>query len=207
MYLPSHFREERLELLHEFIERHPLGALVVAANGGLTADHLPMLLARRDGSKGTLRGHLARANPAWQSIAPGSEVLVIFGGANAYVSPSWYAEKARTGKVVPTWNYAVAHVRGRIGFYDDATRLHALVSALTRHHERTQPTPWSVDDAPQPYVQAQLRAIVGFEITILDVVGKFKASQNRSEADRAGVRDALQSSHAAGVDELVRPPR
>jgi transcriptional regulator len=166
-----------------------------------------MLLARRDGAKGTLRGHLARANPAWQSIAPGSEVLVIFGGANAYVSPSWYAEKARSGKVVPTWNYAVAHVSGRIEFYDDATRLHELVSALTNHHERAQPTPWSVDDAPQPYVQAQLRAIAGFEITIRDVVGKFKAGQNRSEADRAGVRDALQSRHASGVDELVRSPR
>jgi transcriptional regulator len=207
MYLPSHFREERLELLHEFIERHPLGTLVVAASGQLTADHLPMLLARSDGAKGTLHGHVARANPLWKSIAPGSEVLVIFGGADAYVSPSWYAEKALSGKVVPTWNYAVAHVRGRIEFFDDATRLHELVSALTNHHERAQPTPWSVDDAPQPYVQAQLRAIIGFDITIFDVVGKFKAGQNRSEADRAGVRDALQLRHASGVDELVRSPR
>jgi transcriptional regulator len=207
MYLPSHFREERLELLHEFIERHPLGAVVVVANGELTADHLPMLLARGEGEKGTLHGHVARANPLWKSIAPGSDVLVIFGGANAYVSPSWYAEKALTGKVVPTWNYAVAHVRGRIEFYDDGPRLHALVSSLTNHHEGAQPTPWSVDDAPQPYVQAQLRAIIGFEITIHDVVGKFKASQNRSEADRAGVGAALESRHVDDSDELVRPPR
>lgn len=207
MYLPAHFREDRLDVLHEFIERHPLGALVVATNGDLTADHLPMLLARSEGAQGTLHGHVARANPLWKSIAAGSEVLVIFGGASAYVSPSWYAEKALTGKVVPTWNYAVAHVRGRIEFFDDATRLHALVSSLTDHHERPQPSPWSVDDAPVPYVQAQLRAIVGFKIEILDIVGKFKASQNKSDADRDGVRTALESRHADDVDELVRQPR
>ena len=207
MYLPAHFREDRLDVLHEFIERHPLGTLVVATSRDLTADHLPMLLARGEGAKGTLHGHVARANPLWKSTAAGSEVLVIFGGANAYVSPSWYAEKALTGKVVPTWNYAVAHVRGRIEFFDDATRLHALVSSLTDHHERPQPSPWSVDDAPEPYVQAQLRAIVGFEIEILDIVGKFKASQNKSNADRDGVRAALESRHADDVDELVRQPR
>ena len=207
MYLPNHFREDRLDVLHNFIERHPLGALVAATNGNLTADHLPMLLARAEGAKGTLHGHVARANQLWKSIAAGSEVLVIFGGANAYVSPSWYAEKTLTGKVVPTWNYAVAHVRGRIQFHDDATRLHALVSALTDHHEQTQPSPWSVNDAPATYVQAQLRAIVGFEIEILDLVGKFKASQNKSAADRAGVTDALQSRHTADANELVRTPR
>jgi transcriptional regulator len=206
MYLPSHFREDRLDVLHEFVVRHPLGALVAATNEGLTADHLPMLLARTEGTKGTLHGHLARANPLWKSLAAGSEVLVIFGGANAYVSPSWYAEKVLTGKVVPTWNYAVAHVRGRIEFYDDANRLHGLVSALTSHHEHQQPSPWSVDDAPAPYVQAQLRAIIGFEIGILDIVGKFKASQNKSDADRAGVRDALESRRVEGLTELVRSP-
>ena len=206
MYLPAHFREDRLDVLHEFIERHPLGALVAATNGNLTADHLPMLLARSEGAQGTLHGHVARANPLWKSTAAGSEVLVIFGGASAYVSPSWYAEKALTGKVVPTWNYAVAHVRGRIEFYHDASRLHALVSSLTDHHERPQPSRWSVDDAPVPYVQAQLRAIVGFEIEILDIVGKFKASQNKSDADRAGIRDALRSQHVDGLSELVGSP-
>jgi transcriptional regulator len=207
MYLPSHFREDRLDVLHEFIERHPLGALVAVTNGELTADHVPMLLARSERAKGTLHGHVARANPLWKSIAAGSDVLVIFGGANAYVSPSWYAEKALTGKVVPTWNYAVAHVRGPIEFYDDPTRLHALVSSLTSHHERQAQTPWSVDDAPEAYVQAQLRAIVGFEIEIRDLVGKFKASQNKSDADRAGVRDALESRRADDAGELVQTPR
>jgi transcriptional regulator len=207
MYLPSYFREDRLDVLHEFIERHPLGVLVASTNGELTADHLPMLLARTEGAKGTLHGHVARANPLWKSLAAGSDVLVIFGGASAYVSPSWYTEKALTGKVVPTWNYAVSHARGRIQFYDDATRLRALVSSLTDHHERQHATPWSVGDAPEPYVQAQLRAIVGFEIEIRDLVGKFKASQNKSDADRALVTDALKSRHATDVDELVRLPR
>jgi transcriptional regulator len=206
MYLPAHFREDRLDVLHEFIERHPLGTLVAVPNGELTADHLPMLLARAEGAKGTLHGHVARSNPLWKSTAAGSEVLVIFGGVDAYISPSWYAEKALTGKVVPTWNYAVCHVRGRIEFHDDASRLHALVSALTSRHEQTQPSPWSVEDAPEAYVQAQLRAIVGFQIQIGDIVGKFKASQNKSDADRVGVRDALESRHAGDADELVRAP-
>jgi transcriptional regulator len=206
MYLPSHFREERLDVLHAFIERHPLGALVAASNDGLTADHLPMLLARDTGARGTLHGHVARANPLWRSLAAGSGVLVLFGGADAYVSPSWYPSKAATGKVVPTWNYAVVHVRGSIRFFEDAARLHALVAALTNHHERTQASPWSVDDAPERYVQAQLRAIVGFEIEIFDIVGKFKASQNRSQEDRAGVRASLQSRNAEDLEELVRSP-
>jgi len=205
MYLPTHFREDRLEVLHEFIERHPLAALVASANGALGADHLPMRLVRNTG-KGTLTGHLARANALWKSLSPESEVLVIFGGANAYVSPNGYPSKATTGKVVPTWNYAVVHARGRIRFYDDAAALHALVQTLTDHHERTQPRPWSVDDAPDSYVQAQLRAIVGFEIEILDLIGKFKASQNKSGADRAGIRSALANRSEDDLGELVRPP-
>jgi len=205
MYLPMHFREDRLEVLHAFIERHPLGALVASANGELGADHLPMRLAHKGGN-GTLTGHVARANPLWKSITPGSDVLVIFGGANAYISPNWYPSKSATGKVVPTWNYAVVHVRGRIRFYDDAAQLHALVASLTDHHEQTQPSPWSVDDAPSSFVQAQLRAIVGFEIEILDIVGKFKASQNKSDADRAGVRSALGARDADDISELVRSP-
>jgi transcriptional regulator len=205
MYLPTHFREDRLEVLHAFIDHHPLAALVASANGELSADHLPMRLSR-DGGKGMLTGHLARANPLWASITPGSDVLVIFGGANAYISPSWYPSKTVTGKVVPTWNYAVVHVRGRIRFYDEATQLHALVASLTDHHEQTQPSPWSVDDAPGSYVQAQLRAIIGFEIEVLDLVGKFKASQNKSDADRAGIRNALRDRNEDDIGELVRPP-
>jgi transcriptional regulator len=207
VYLPNHFREDRVAILHEFIERHPLGTLVVSTNNALTADHLPMLLARDEGPKGRLHGHVARANPLWRSLAAGSEVLVLFGGANAYVSPSWYSSKTTTGKVVPTWNYAVVHVRGRIQFFDESAQLHSLVHSLTDHHERNLPTPWSVDDAPALYVEAQLRAIVGFDIEILDIIGKFKASQNKSDLDRAGVRDGLSTRHAgAELDELVRDP-
>jgi transcriptional regulator len=206
MYLPGHFREGRREILHEFIERHPLGTLVTVAQGSLRADHVPMLLVHDPGGHQTLHGHVARANRLWRDVQDGTDVLVIFGGADAYVSPSWYPSKAATGQVVPTWNYAVAHVRGKIRFFEAPDRLHALVASLTERNERTQPVPWSIDDAPEAYVQAQLKAIVGFEIEILELVGKFKSSQNRPAEDRAGVRKGLQRLGAEALDELVREP-
>ena len=140
------------------------------------------------GRNGTLQGHVARANPLWRSVAEGAEVLVVFRGADAYISPSSYPSKRTDGKVVPTWNYSVVHARGTIRFFDDEARLHALVSNLTDRFERDRPEPWAVSDAPADYVRAMLRAIVGFEIEITELVGKFKASQNRSAEDRAGVR-------------------
>jgi transcriptional regulator len=204
MYLPQHFSERRLEVLREFIERHPLGLLVSASDGAPVVDHVPMLLARDQGPNGTLHGHIARANPLWRVTADGAEVLVVFRGADAYVSPSSYPSKQTDGKVVPTWNYSVVHARGRIRFFEDEARLHALVSNLTDHFERMRPGPWSVADAPDDYVRAMLRAIVGFEIGITDLTGKFKASQNRSAEDRAGVRDSLGAAGAGELDELVR---
>jgi transcriptional regulator len=206
MYLPSHFSERRLEVLHDFIERHPLAMLVTAAGGVSVADHVPMLLVPDQGPNGTLHGHVARANPLWSTTATGAEVLVVFHGADAYVSPSSYPSKRTDGKVVPTWNYSVVHARGRIRFFDDETRLHALVSSLTDHFEAPRPEPWSLTDAPEDYVRRMLRAIVGLEIEIVDLVGKFKASQNRSTEDRAGVRGALDASNAGTLDELVRDP-
>ena len=206
MYLPQHFSERRREVLHEFIARHPLGMLVTTANGVPVADHVPMLFVRDQGANGTLQGHLARANPLWRTTTLGMEVLVVFRGADAYVSPSSYASKREDGKVVPTWNYAVVHARGRIRFFQDEARLHALVSKLTDHFERLRPKPWSVADAPEDYVRAMLRAIVGFEIEITDLAGKFKASQNRSAEDRAGVRDSLGAAGVGELDELVRDP-
>lgn len=133
-------------------------------------------------------------------------MLVVFHGADAYVSPSSYPSKREDGKVVPTWNYAVVHARGRIRFFEDDARLHALVSKLTDHFEGPRPEPWSVADAPEDYVRAMLRAIVGFEIEITDLVGKFKASQNRSAEDRAGVRSAMGAAGVGKLDELVRDP-
>jgi transcriptional regulator len=206
MYLPRHFREERLDHLHAFIERHPLAALITSTDGRPDANHMPLLLVRQPDRLGTLRGHVARGNPLWRTTAEGSEVLVLFGGADAYVSPSWYATKRATGKVVPTWNYAVVHVRGRIRFFDDPEWLHTLVSSLTDRFEKPRPEPWAVTDAPTDYIQAQLRAIVGLEIEILDITGKFKASQNRPDADRDGVAAGLRETGEAGLDELVRDP-
>jgi transcriptional regulator len=207
-YNPAHFREQRQEVLLEFIERHPLGVLVTVADGRPNADHLPMLLDRERGPCGALRGHVARANPIWRHAGNDTDVLVIFSGADAYVSPSWYASKAATGKVVPTWNYSVVHVRGRIRFVHEAHELRELVGTLTDVHEGPHENPWAVDDAPNDYVEAQLRAIVGFEIEIREVVGKFKASQNRTAEDRAGVRSGLAVSRdSADLAELVREPR
>ena len=206
MYLPQHFREPRLEVLHDFIERHPLGMLASSAGGAPSVDHVPMLLARDAGTNGTLRGHVARANPIWRTVADDAEVLVVFRGANSYISPSSYPSKRTDGKVVPTWNYSVVHARGRIRFFVDEERLHALVSNLTDHFERDRPEPWAVSDAPTDYVSAMLRAIVGFEIEITGLVGKFKASQNRSNGDRSGVRDTLDAAGVDGLDELVRDP-
>jgi transcriptional regulator len=206
VYLPQHFREQRPGLLHDFIERHPLGTLVSVVDGTPVADHVPMLLAREPGPNGTLQGHVARANPLSRSAANGAEVLVVFHGADAYVSPSSYPSKQTDGKVVPTWNYAVVHVRGTIRFIDDEAWLHALVSRLTGCFEHDRPGPWAVSDAPAEYVRAMLRAIVGFEIEIAELVGKFKASQNRSAEDRGGVRQALGAAGAGELDELVRDP-
>lgn len=206
MYLPRHFRESRLEVLHDFIDRHPLGMLVRVVDGTPVADHVPMLLSRDAGPQGTLRGHVARASPLWRSAADGDEVLVVFRGADAYISPSAYASKRVDGKVVPTWNYSVVQARGRIVFHDDEQWLRALVSRLTDRFERDRPEPWAVSDAPEDYLRAMLRAIVGFEIAITELIGKFKASQNKSADDRAGVRGALDAGGAGDLDELVRGP-
>lgn len=196
MYLPSHFEQTDAAALHALVREHPLAALVSTGPDGLTADHLPLEF---DAASATLRGHVARANPLWRHAA-GQPVLAIFRGAQAYVSPSWYPSKAVTHKVVPTWNYAVVHAHGTLAAVDDAPWLHALVSRLTGHHEAARPAPWAVDDAPADYVQQMLRAIVGIEIRVTRLEGKWKASQNRSEADRQGVADAL----AAAPDDDAR---
>ena len=207
MYRPAQFREERRDILHGFIERHPLGALVTVASGRPAVDHVPMQLDREAGPCGRLRGHVARANPVVRAAPDGTPVLVVFAGADAYVSPSAYPSKRVDGRVVPTWNYAVVHARGPIRWFDDRDRLHALVSALTDRHESGKPEPWAVADAPADYVDAMVRAIVGFEIEVESLEGKFKASQNRPEADRDGVRRQLSAVHAQDdVDELVRVP-
>ena len=194
-------------MLHGFIECHPLGALVTVASGRPEGDHVPMQLDREAGPCGRLRGHVARANPVVRATPDGAPVLVVFAGADAYVSPSAYPSKRVDGRVVPTWNYAVVHARGPIRWFDDRDRLHALVSVLTDRHESGTQEPWAVADAPADYIDAMVRAIVGFEIEVESLEGKFKASQNRAEADRDGVRRQLSGERAPDdIEELVRVP-
>ncbi len=198
VYVPDYFRETRLEVLQAFLERHPLATLVAKTAAGLTAHHVPMRAQLAAGGGGVLRGHIARANTLWPELEPDAEVLAIFTGADSYVSPNWYPSKAEHGKVVPTWNYAAVHVGGGIRFIEDAEWLRGFVGSLTEAHEQGRPHPWHVRDAPADYITGMLRAIVGFEIRVSSIVGKFKGSQNREPADRSAVQSALR---AAGRSE------
>lgn len=199
MYLPAHFEQHDPQALAALMREHPLAALVSQGAEGLTADHVPLEF---DEGSLALRGHVARANPLWRS-ADGQPVLAIFRGAQGYVTPSWYPSKAATHKVVPTWNYAVVHAHGTLHAVDDAPWLHALVTRLTAHHEAPRAAPWAVGDAPADYVQQMLRAIVGIEVRVTRLVGKWKVSQNRSASDREGVAAGLEAEGAA-LAALVR---
>jgi transcriptional regulator len=191
MYQPPHFREERTEVQHALMRAHPLALLVTFGEGGLTANPVPLILHPERGEKGVLRGHLARANPQWRSFDPSVECLAVFQGVDAYITPSWYATKRETGKVVPTWNYAVVQAYGRLTVIEDAGWLGEQVRSLTDRHEAARPAPWAVADAPENFVRAQLKGIVGIEIAINRIEAKWKVSQNRNEADRDGVTEGL----------------
>ena len=192
MYTPAHFAESRLPVLHELMQQYPLAAIVASSKSGLEANHVPLVLETARGQFGTLCGHIARSNSMWQDVPAGAEVLVVFQGANHYVSPNWYPSKQDHGKVVPTWNYSVVHARGRIEWFQDPVWLRALLEKLTDHHEAAFGAPWHVGDAPADYVQRMLGAIVGFEIPIHDLQGKLKLSQNQKSQDRAGVIAGLE---------------
>jgi transcriptional regulator len=203
MYVPAHFKSNDIERMHALIHACPLGTLVTQGPGGLTANHVPFELDR---AANLLRCHVARANPVWSdALAGADEALVIFRGADAYISPSWYASKAETHRVVPTWNYIAVHVHGTIAIRDDATWLRGLLARLTRRFEATQAQPWKMTDAPADYIDAMLDEIVGIEIPIGRLDGKWKMSQNRSEADRIGVSEGLKGIGADAVaDEVLR---
>ena len=191
MYIPDAFREDRPDLLQDAMRRIGFATLVTT---GLEANHLPMLLQAKDQTS-VLRGHVARANPVWK--AGDGAALAIFLGPHAYVSPGWYPSKAETGKAVPTWNYITVHARGAIRWIQDADWLRAHGATLSDTHEEGRAQPWAVTDAPASYIDSLVRAIVGFEITIETLEGKWKLSQNRSDADRDGVRAGLvQGGHA-----------
>jgi len=205
MYLPPHFAEGRPEVLQRFVREHPFGLLVTQGPEGIVANGIPFVLDN-DGldGPGFLRAHVARANPVWRETRTELECLVVFQGAQAYVSPGWYPAKAEHGKVVPTWNYIMVQARGSVRFIDDAAWLHAFVSRLTQRHEASQALPWAVTDAPADYVDGMLRAIVGVEIVLTSLVGKWKVSQNRSAADREAVTRALATLPGSDAAAMAR---
>jgi transcriptional regulator len=209
MYRPAHFQENDPATLNAFMDAHPLAVLVAAAPSGLVANHIPLLRMPDPGEGMRLRGHVARGNDFWKTTPADSSVLAIFGGPDRYISPAWYPTKAETGEVVPTWNYLVVHAHGRITFTQDAAWLRTLVEALTNRHEGVRKMPWKVSDAPSAYVDRMLRAIVGFEIVVERLEGKFKASQNRTEGERAGAMAGLAADGDPEelVAQIVRPSR
>lgn len=198
MYQLPTFREDRIEAQHDLIRAHPLGLLVTAGPGGLMANPIPFLIDPEGGEHGTLRCHLARANPQCADLAAVAECLVVFQGPQGYVTPSWYQTKQETGKVVPTWNYATVHAWGRPRVIADAAWLRRQIDGLTALNEGRRPAPWAVDDAPADFVSAQIKGILGVEIPIARIEGKWKVSQNRPEADRAGVVAGLRDTGEAG---------
>lgn len=201
MYLPAHFTEERVPVLHDAIRQARLGTLVTLGEAGLEASHVPMLIDPEPAPYGTLSGHVSRANPQWRRPAAGVQALAMFLGPNTYISPAWYATKRATGKVVPTWNYVAIHAYGEVRFFEDAERLLRLVTRLTATHEAGRPEPWAVSDAPPEFIRGQLKGIVGFELPIMRLEGKWKMSQNRTAEDRTGAIEGLRRE--GGVEEEV----
>ncbi len=201
MYQPAHFSESRPEVLQALVRSHPFGILVTQdGDGELSANGVPFVLDTDPaGGPGILRAHVARANPLWQAARADRDALVVFQGPQAYVSPSWYPAKAEHGKVVPTWNYVMVQARGRLRAIEDPAWLHAFVTRLTERHEQPRAEPWAVSDAPADYVASMLKAIVGLEMVVAALSGKWKVTQNRSAADRDGVAGALVDE--VGSDE------
>lgn len=207
-YNPSHFRVDEPAKLHAFISRFPFATLITAGTDGASVSHLPLLLETPGDGPTRVIGHIARANPHWKEFGEGREGLAIFHGPQAYVTPQWYASKRAHGKVVPTWNYAVVHARGPVRAVHDRDWLHRLVNRLTDAHERPTAAPWAVGDAPEDYVEKMLTAIVGVELTVAALDGKWKLSQNRDARDYAGVRDGLAArgdADSLAVRALMEP--
>lgn len=194
MYLPKHFAETRTDVLHALMRSHPLATLVTQAPEGLTADHVPLEIDAAPAPLGALVGHVARSNPLWRTVGAGAPALAVFHGPQAYVSPAWYPSKRDDAKVVPTWNYVVVHASGTLRAIDDPAWLRALVERLTARHEAGRPQPWQVSDAPDEFIDAMLGGIVGLELRLERLMGKWKLSQNRPPADVDGVIEALQAS-------------
>jgi transcriptional regulator len=194
MYIPKSFNESNTEVMHDLIRAHPLSTLVTNSSTGLTANHIPFYLMANE-TYGLLQGHVARANPLWRDLS-NTDVLVVFQGVNTYISPSWYVTKTQTGRVVPTWNYAAVHAYGTLRVIEDAAWLRAQLNALTTQQEARFEQPWVVDDAPLNYTDQLIEhAIVGIEITITRLEGKWKVSQNQPSENQCSVVEALNASN------------
>lgn len=204
MYLPQHFAEPRVEEVHRIIREHPLGMLVRNTGAGLEADHLPFLLDTDPGPAAVLIAHVARANPLWQEIRDGDDVLVVFRGVQGYISPNWYPGKHETHRRVPTWNYEVVHAHGTIHLHDDEKFIRGIVARLTRTHEADQPVPWKMGDAPADYLAQQLGRIVGIEIRLTRLDCKRKLNQHHERPDREGAIQGLESRGNAGLAQAMR---
>jgi len=203
MYIPKHFAETRLHVLHQLIRKRPLSTLVTLSSGGLNANHIPLYLSDEPAPFGTLRGHVARANPVWKDLAADVEALAIFHGPQVYVTPSWYPTKAETGQVVPTWNYAVVHAWGLLRIIDDASWLQVQLEALTAQNEAGRPNPWSLKEAPQEFIEDLVKKVVGLEIGTTRLCGKWKLSQNQPPENRAGVVRGLRGEGTTDALEMA----
>ncbi|KVR81388.1 FMN-binding negative transcriptional regulator [Burkholderia vietnamiensis] len=203
MYVPADFAESNPDALRELIVQHPFGTLVTHGANGLDANHLPLELLPRDGGLGELHAHVARANPLWQEVENGDDVLVIFRAGDAYISPNWYPSKHVAHRQVPTWNYVVVHAYGRITVRDDEKFVRGVVARLTRTHEASQPVPWKMADAPKDYLDALLQSIVGLQIEITRLVGKRKLSQTKAADDIRGAADALIANGQVAIGDAM----
>jgi transcriptional regulator len=203
MYVPAHFDASRPETLHALIAAHPFGTLFTHGASGLDANHIPFELDAAQGEQGILKAHVARANPVWQDVANGDEVLVVFRAGDAYISPTWYPSKHEAHRQVPTWNYQVVHAHGRITVHDDERYVRGVVARLTRTHEATQPEPWKMSDAPADFIDQMLKAIVGIEIRITRLQGKAKLGQNKEVRDMRGAGTALMEQGSTKIGQAM----
>jgi len=204
MYLPTHFAETRPEELSRIIRDHPLGALVTHGTSGLDADHLPFEFDPDVGTHGLLSAHVARANPLWRRCPTGTPVMVIFGGAQAYISPNWYPSKHDAHRQVPTWNYEVVHAHGVLTVHDDERFARGIIARLTRRHEAAEPKPWKMGDSAPEYIDSMVRNIVGIEIAVTSLVGKAKLSQNKESRDRLNAAEMLKARGYEEMSKLMR---
>jgi transcriptional regulator len=203
MYTPKKFQQHDVTALKELIVAYPFATLMTHSDAGIEAEHIPFILTQVKG-RDVLQGHIAKANPLWKKVKDNAQVLIVFNGPNCYISPNYYPTKKEAGKVVPTWNYVTVHVKGAISFVQDDNWNFNLITNLTNHHEAAQQEPWSIEDAPQEYIARMLPAIVGIEIDITSITGKWKVSQNQPEINKQGMVNALSKEVECDARKIAK---